>query len=303
MALLYDSVGPANIPASAMLVAGYDNGAYGPSDPAGWTAKGWARFTSLVYGVHITISPSLLTSQVIDCETGDATPAQAAQWAKAKVAAKSRPTIYCNEYTWPKVKAALASAGVSLSEVDFWIADYSVGPNIPAGAVAIQYKSANGVDTSYTNGVWPMNTPVVAPTAPNSSGLEKPVAGKYGTLAAPVVAVVPGPGGYYLFAADGGVFAYDVPFYGSLPSLGVKPAFPVVDGALTPTGKGYVLLGTDGGVFCFGDAAFEGSEGGKPLNAPAVSIAITPSGAGYWIVAADGGVFAFGDAPFLGTPA
>ncbi len=44
--------------------------------------------------------------------------------------------------------------------------------------------------------------------------------------------------------------------------------------AATPDGKGYWLAAAaDGGVFSFGSAPFEGSMGGKPMNAPVVGIA------------------------------
>jgi hypothetical protein len=35
-------------------------------------------------------------------------------------------------------------------------------------------------------------------------------------------------------------------------------------------GKGYLLIAKDGGGFAFGDYVFNGSMGGKPLNAPVV---------------------------------
>lgn len=63
-------------------------------------------------------------------------------------------------------------------------------------------------------------------------------------------------GGYYLVAKDGGIFAFEAPFYGS---MGGKPlAKPIQGFALTPTGKGYWLVGEDGGVFSFGDAQYLG---------------------------------------------
>ncbi len=59
--------------------------------------------------------------------------------------------------------------------------------------------------------------------------------------------------GYYIVAADGGIFAFgDAQFYDSLPQLGITPAQPVVSMALHETNNvvdGYWLLGSDGGVF------------------------------------------------------
>jgi len=120
-------------------------------------------------------------------------------------------------------------------------------------------------------------------------------------LDAPMVGIAADPtGGYWLVAADGGVFSYGgAAFYGS---MGGKPLNePIVGMAATPDGKGYWLVAADGGIFSFGDAAFYGSMGGKPLNEPIVGMAATPDGKGYWLVAADGGIFSFGDAAFYGS--
>ncbi len=51
----------------------------------------------------------------------------------------------------------------------------------------------------------------------------------------------------------------------------------VVGMASTASGAGYWLTASDGGIFAFGDAAFEGSTGGFPLNAPVVGIADGPT--------------------------
>jgi hypothetical protein len=69
----------------------------------------------------------------------------------------------------------------------------------------------------------------------------------------------------------------------------------------TEIGKGYWEVASDGGLFSFGNAAFYGSMGGKPLNEPIVGIASTPTGKGYWEVASDGGLFSFGNAAFYGS--
>jgi hypothetical protein len=146
--------------------------------------------------------------------------------------------------------------------------------------------------------------------------------------------------GYWLGAADGGVFAFgSATFQGSAadlhpvaPVVGMAaspmggywlvgsdggvfsfgaPFFgsvagralgaPIVGMAATSEGDGYYLVGADGSVFPFGAAVFRGSMQGDPLNAPIVGIAATADNQGYYLVAADGGVFAFGDARFQGS--
>ncbi|HET7489801.1 MAG TPA: PQQ-dependent sugar dehydrogenase [Acidimicrobiales bacterium] len=152
------------------------------------------------------------------------------------------------------------------------------------------------------------------------------------------MAATPSGRGYWMVAADGGVFAFgDAPFLGSAGSL--RLTAPVVGMAATPSGRGYWLAAADGGVFAFGDAPFLGAgpAGAGPyagiaasptgggywlagtrgtvaslgdarplgpvpaLNAPVVGVAATRTGGGVWLAAADGGVFALGDARFAGS--
>ncbi|MGH9108674.1 MAG: beta strand repeat-containing protein [Acidimicrobiales bacterium] len=160
------------------------------------------------------------------------------------------------------------------------------------------------------------------------------------TVTLSVTAVASSPG-YWLGAADGGIFSFggggfsgsevgehlNAPLVGmagaptgkgawmvaadggvftfGVPFFGAeggKPLnAPIVGMAAAPTGKGYWLVAADGGVFTLGNAQFYGSEGGKPLDAPIVGMAPTPTGKGYWLVAADGGVFTFGSARFSGS--
>ncbi len=107
-------------------------------------------------------------------------------------------------------------------------------------------------------------------------------------------------GGYWIAAADGGVFAYGgAGFHGSAGSLPLRR--PVVGLEASPSGRGYWLAAADGGVFAFGDASFHGGAAQLPLRRPVVAMAATPSGRGYWLVASDGGVFSFGDATYHGS--
>jgi SpoIID/LytB domain protein len=109
-----------------------------------------------------------------------------------------------------------------------------------------------------------------------------------------------GVGGYWVDAADGGVFSFgNANFYGSAGAI--KLNRPVVGMAATPDSAGYWEVATDGGIFSYGDAHFWGSTGSLVLNKPVVGMAATPDGGGYWLVASDGGIFSFGDAHFWGS--
>jgi 3D (Asp-Asp-Asp) domain-containing protein len=144
-----------------------------------------------------------------------------------------------------------------------------------------------------------------APTSPGAVagfGTASDLGAPGGDLAAPVVAMARTPSGtgYWLAAADGGVFVYgDAAYHGSLGGVALDK--PIVGMAATPDGGGYWLVAADGGVFSFGDAAYHGSLGGVALDKPIVGMAATPDGGGYWLVAADGGVFSFGDAAYHGS--
>ncbi len=118
-------------------------------------------------------------------------------------------------------------------------------------------------------------------------------------LNAPIVGIVPAQAGYWLFAADGGVFTFgNAQFYGSAGNLHLNA--PIVGMFGTPDGKGYWLVASDGGIFTFGDAQFYGSRGGQPTPR-IVAMAATEDGKGYYLAGADGSIFTFGDAIFEGS--
>ena len=98
---------------------------------------------------------------------------------------------------------------------------------------------------------------------------------------APIVGIAPAASGqgYILVASDGGVFNYNMGFYGSVPGslhAGQHLVAPIVGIAVTHSGKGYWEVGADGGLFDYGDAPFLGSVytaiDGTPLNGPIVGI-------------------------------
>ncbi len=120
-------------------------------------------------------------------------------------------------------------------------------------------------------------------------------------LAAPVVGMVPSATGhgYFMVAADGGVFAFgDAVFAGSCPAIGgcAGAAVAVMPDA---SGNGYWLVTATGHVYAFGDAPFLGAPGGN-VGSPVTSAVRTHDGNGYWILLADGTVLPFGDAITLG---
>ena len=82
---------------------------------------------------------------------------------------------------------------------------------------------------------------------------------------------VPDPdrAGYWLVASDGGVFAFDAPFRGSLGNVRLNK--PVT--GMIPYGNGYLMVGEDGGIFNFSDRAFRGSLGDRPPARPIGSVA------------------------------
>jgi hypothetical protein len=242
----YDSTVPGDVPGNAAAIFPYKDGQYA------WSAAAIARFPHARKG-EITIS-GIVGVQIIDCEPNCVwPPSRAAQIAHETLSEGVRPTLYANASTWPSLDVALRAVGIGRTvNCDGWLADYDGDAVIPAGYVAKQFASHNThpvYDTSITNGVWPNAAAPPKPPEPT------PMPG----LAHPAVTIFAAPNGqgYWIVSSDGGVFAYGVPFFGSLGS--VKLSAPIVGASCTPTGKGYYLVGADGGVFCFGDAVFHGT--------------------------------------------
>ncbi|HEY4928575.1 MAG TPA: hypothetical protein VIH95_05445 [Acidimicrobiales bacterium] len=126
----------------------------------------------------------------------------------------------------------------------------------------------------------------------------------------------PASGGYWLAGADGGVFSYAAPFYGSGVPVPGGPApcmfTPQPPSTLTASqgctaiggvadGSGYWLLNLARQPTPFGGAGFSGADTGcTSLNGAEgtwVGMASSLDGAGYRMVASNGGVMGCGDAP------
>jgi hypothetical protein len=106
------------------------------------------------------------------------------------------------------------------------------------------------------------------------------------------MATTPDGDGYWLAAADGGVFTFgDADFQGS--AAGLRLGGKVVDIAATRSGRGYWLATSHGEVLAFGDA--------KPLPGfPALTdvTGIEAARGGHYLVRSTGAVFAYDAEPF-----
>lgn len=162
MAVMYDSISAASIPADAEVVAGYVDG---------W----WPDFAAIQLRFPHLPQVSITTAGkdkagdwvlaiVCDCENGDASPATAAGWAKWMISYGRRPTIYCNTSTHGDVVAELAKLDLQfVRDVDWWEAHYDNDPTLSPGSVSKQYQSTDGWDISSTDGIWPAVAPAPGP--------------------------------------------------------------------------------------------------------------------------------------------
>ena len=159
---MYDGVDPTKLPRGAQLYAGYDDGRWPDAAAIAAAHPG-------VPVVRITTDPGDNLGQVLDVESGDATPNQAPAWcARAQL-----PTVYCSRSAWPGVRQAFANA--EEPEPSWWLADYQLSdhpaPPVPPGAVALQYYSGPDYDVSTVSNYWPgidgLNPPPLPPPAPS----------------------------------------------------------------------------------------------------------------------------------------
>ena len=125
--------------------------------------------------------------------------------------------------------------------------------------------------------------------------------------------------GYWLVGADGGVFAFGVPFYGSGTSApgacGFSPQPPSTLNAefgcdaiaATPSGDGYWLLNAYRWATAFGQAGQPDQGGCTGLNGATgswVGMASSSTGKGFFLASSNGAVVGCGDAvPFVGLTA
>ncbi len=133
-----------------------------------------------------------------------------------------------------------------------------------------------------------------------------------GVAGASAQTVSPAPG-YWLVGADGGVFAFNQPYYGSgyLSSpnaCSFSPQAPSTqsssDGcdsiASVPGGGGYWLVNAYRSATGFGNANLGAGSACTSLNGASgkwVAVAASASGGGFWLASSNGGVMGCGDMP------
>lgn len=172
MRLMFDAVTATNIPRSATMVAGYVDQI--TSKP--WSVSDWELFP---YAVHVAIvkKASSVFGDVLDVETGDASPSEAPGWVSAMRTVGLDPTVYCNFSTWNLVQSAFAATGVQPPH--YWIAKYDDVASIPpswvaSGCVAKQYKNTPGYDLSIVADYWPGVDPTTIPATGNEDPMLAP---------------------------------------------------------------------------------------------------------------------------------
>lgn len=108
--------------------------------------------------------------------------------------------------------------------------------------------------------------------------------------------------GYWLAAADGGVFTFGSnAYYKSAGSDNLPSSQNVASMVSTPSGGGYWLAQINGGVMAFGDAHYyDNAIKYVSPSTPIVGMASTADGGGYWLVSSTGAIYSFGDAKFYG---
>lgn len=218
MRSMFDGITPGEVPAGATLYAGYLNGNW-PSCAA------LAAAHPAAVHVSISVTAGANVGQVLDVETGDATPGEAVNWVLTRRHAGADPTVYCNTSTWPQVRAAFQTHDVP--EPHYWLAQYDGVATIPAawssaGVVAKQYADKGGYDISVVADYWPGVDPEPTPATPLPSQEDTMLV--LSITPDPTGTAQKGQAGYFLL--DGLLLAHipDAQSLAGLTAAGVKTA-------------------------------------------------------------------------------
>jgi hypothetical protein len=137
----YDSVAPTAIPAGQKVATYAD----GPYQASGAAVAGRGNV------LWIDTNGTNTHANALDVEPGDATPAEAASWVSAKLAASPHTDaiVYTFEAEWGSVQSNIAALPSWMqSHVKYWIADPTGTPHIVPGAAATQWYWGSSYDIS-----------------------------------------------------------------------------------------------------------------------------------------------------------
>jgi hypothetical protein len=151
MRIMRDSTNPYDIPLDGMdIVAGYIDGIYK------WPAAGWTRFAGKKIARIACFSTTI--AEILDVETGDATPQQAPPWAVLVRHQNIIPTIYCNRSNYLQIHREFVVQNVS--QPLYWVATLDGTKWLLIGEViACQYAGQNQTGGHYDESIvadyWP----------------------------------------------------------------------------------------------------------------------------------------------------
>lgn len=216
MQTMYDSVNPADIPPlqAGNLVAYYIDGLYA------WPKEAVDKVAATNPVVSITVLGGDAVADVVDCESGDVTPAEAARWYE-RMRSSRYATIYCSESAAPNIVEACKAHGIDNAQL--WIASWTNRVHMAevAGAkvVATQWTSdttRNFDESIVDDSSWERGKDeTVMEPVQSSVDIEE------ASVTNPIIATVSrnGEGGWIVFR-DGSVWSIPpAPFYGSYPGL------------------------------------------------------------------------------------
>lgn len=143
--VMYDTVTPEVIPASAPVVAGYVGGS-------------WPTFAGLrarfPHARLLAICPQAdEDGDALDCEAGDATLAQAPGWFRRQLARggfrAGKPVIYCSASDVAELIRTMTAAGIARNQYLIWSAHVGFGVHI-CGPSTCRYPQADGTQWTFT---------------------------------------------------------------------------------------------------------------------------------------------------------
>jgi hypothetical protein len=151
MRYMADSVTARDIPVRRFeLVAGYVDGIYA------WTEADWLLHRSSTL-VGIAVNPLSNAGQVLDVETGDATPAESVDWVLLRRTNGQDPTVYVQASRVQEIVDAFAARGVDRPH--FWVAAWDGSETLYSYSAAHQYANPTLTGAHYDLSVvvdsWP----------------------------------------------------------------------------------------------------------------------------------------------------